>query len=304
MVFLKDILKKYFFQRLCNRGKSFLYKKFGIGIYAIELKKSCLKICVNLADRCQRSLALSLLQHDIDKGVDFNEDIVDIQFLNMVLKEGDIFFDIGSNIGIYSLFAAKKVGVNGQIHCFEPFSENLATLYKNIKLNEFENVFHVNGHGLLDKPVMASFKKPLFGGSGLGMFVNKENLNNGIERVVELKVDTLDNYVSQNNIKKINFIKIDVEGAESRVLQGGTVTLKNLRPTYIQLEFGDPHPSSVGGASTAKDLYLFMKKFGYGAYYFGPDKKSLNYEEIDDVIQNAAGRHINLIFEYNQQNSI
>jgi FkbM family methyltransferase len=71
----------------------------------------------------------------------------ELTFLERYLKEGDVFIDVGANIGIFSLVAAKMVGATGKVISFEPTLSTFQRLNENIILNNFTNILPINAAG-------------------------------------------------------------------------------------------------------------------------------------------------------------
>jgi FkbM family methyltransferase len=131
-------------------------------------------------------------------------------------------FDIGANVGWYSLNISKKFpGI--KIHAFEPIPKTFRYLNDNIKLNGLKNIT-TNTFGLSnsDKNVLFYYYKE---GSGNSSLVNLSNRGEEMSS----KVYELDNYVKNNNLR-VDFIKCDVEGAELFVFEGALKTLKDQKP--------------------------------------------------------------------------
>ena len=132
------------------------------------------------------------------------------------LKAGDVVVDAGAGpCGVFTVFAAKGVGERGLVIAIEPERNNLENLKENIKINNLENVIVVS-KGLWDKKV----KKKL----GLKEYSLVWDSKKG---AVEIEVDVLDNILVDLGISKVNFIKMDIEGAEIQALNGMERTLKN-----------------------------------------------------------------------------
>jgi FkbM family methyltransferase len=157
--------------------------------------------------------------------------------LAILCKPGDIVFDIGANVGSHSLPIAKTVGSTGKVYAFEPVPWALNKLHKNISLNAFNNII-VEPIALSDAPddnaefsLRASFK------TTSQLPVNSDgNLNdnwwNACEKV-KVKVETIDNFVLENNIEKVDLIKLDVDGFEAKVINGATKVLNKYEPVII-----------------------------------------------------------------------
>jgi FkbM family methyltransferase len=140
-------------------------------------------------------------------------------------ETGDVVFDLGAYRGDTVAFFEKYIGPAGYIYAFEPDETNAQYLHQNIKKNRFENVLHVpngvynqNGHFMLTAGE----------GGGSNLFVLKNGQDT--DAVCKIELTTLDSYVEQYGINKIDFVKADIEGCELEMLQGGRRTLKRFYP--------------------------------------------------------------------------
>jgi FkbM family methyltransferase len=133
-------------------------------------------------------------------------------------QKGDIVLDIGANIGTYAMKLGKQIGNNGKIFSIEPDPDTFKELKKNIKLNDLKNIISIN------KAVSNSNDKVKF----YRTKVSCENSLEFKEGAEEIIVDTItvDDFILENKITKVDWIKIDVEGLEIQVLEGAKNTLK------------------------------------------------------------------------------
>ena len=139
------------------------------------------------------------------------------------LKEEDWVVDAGANIGMFSLFASKKVGDKGKIFSFEPVPATQKLLKRNIELNGLKNV-EVVPFALGEKKGELSFSifpESLECSSG---FFDNEGSRETVSQT------TLDAFVEENRIPRIDFIKSDVEGMERNLLAGARNTIKKFKP--------------------------------------------------------------------------
>ncbi|MDR0370778.1 MAG: FkbM family methyltransferase, partial [Prevotellaceae bacterium] len=128
----------------------------------------------------------------------------EIDFMQNSLSEGDVLIDIGANIGLYTLYGAKAVGKSGSVFAFEPFSLNYDNLIKNISINHFSNI-------IVEKKAVSDNSTPI------NIYYDKNEKNSGMassyltEYSHEEQVEsiTLDQYLEDKSLNKINFIKID-----------------------------------------------------------------------------------------------
>lgn len=146
-----------------------------------------------------------------------------MKFIDKILMPSDRFIDIGANVGIMTLLAASKVGVNGTIISIEPLSENVAKLKENITLNNIKNI-DILQIGLSDVAGEFYFTKEDVGSH----MTDIEDSNTEVIKVLQL--DT----VLQNQTEAYNVTKIDVEGMELLVLKGAEESIrKNIMPLII-----------------------------------------------------------------------
>lgn len=154
-----------------------------------------------------------------------------------LVKPGNVCFDIGANIGVYSVMLCHAAGPTGHVHAFEPVSHIRLKLRRNVNLNGFDWVT-VNDVGLGDvesELPMNQVKEGTFR-AGTSSFVKNPTIQQmGDESfdVVPVSITTLDSYVERAGISRFDFAKIDVEGFEINVLRGGRQTLARHRPKII-----------------------------------------------------------------------
>jgi len=129
---------------------------------------------------------------------------------DVTVKQGDIVIDAGAWIGDFSAYAANKGTV---VYAFEPIEENFCYLEETAKLNQPHKVYPVNkGLGNCEGSVPIYLAKS----SVANTILKHRNIP-----YKTVKVTTLDKYVEENNIHKIDFIKADIEGSERDMLMGG-----------------------------------------------------------------------------------
>jgi FkbM family methyltransferase len=158
-------------------------------------------------------------------------------------KQGDIVIDIGAHIGLYTIIGAKRVGAQGKVVAIEADPENFEMLNRNIKLNQLTNVIPLN-YAVYSKETKIKLYLPS-GESGFTKYNTiMPNWINTQEKFVEVNANTLDYLLQLNKIRQeeVNWIKIDVEGAEFEVLKGATNVLSKSKDVAILMELhGPPH---------------------------------------------------------------
>ncbi len=154
-----------------------------------------------------------------------------------LLHPGDVVYDIGANIGWYSLLAARVVGPAGKIIAFEPRVLNAATVQENAAINRLANVTVIPA-AVTDQDGWATF---LDQGSLQGRLGKDDTEAQARRRASKrskhsysvVPVLTLDSWIAEADQKPPSVVKIDVEGAEVGVVRGMTETLRSARPTLI-----------------------------------------------------------------------
>lgn len=148
-----------------------------------------------------------------------------------LLSEESIIFDVGANIGWYSLLFSKKMP-RSKVYSFEPITETYGYLVANIALNGATNLSHFN-LGLSEKEQLSTFYY-FPGGSVLASERNLINCSKATKRICQM--ESLDCFVSNHNIENIDLIKCDVEGGELSVIKGGINSIKKFLPIlFIEL---------------------------------------------------------------------
>lgn len=191
------------------------------------------------------------------------------------LKPGNVFYDIGANVGFFSIIAAKLVGDKGKVYAFEPGEGNANSIRHNARLNNFNHieviekaVSHTSGEGQL---LLAKYS----GGHALATADAPPDLAG------EVTVDlvSIDDLIAQNKIAPPNFVKIDVEGAELDVLKGMTETIKTARPAIIY-EVDD------GDRTAYERKYQELADF-FGSFDYQVTQAENSYDTIDWCVGHA-----------------
>ena len=166
-----------------------------------------------------------------------------IDWIDNNLKEHDVLFDVGANIGLYSLYAA-RLNPTCKVYSFEPESQNYASLCKNIALNSVTNVIPCN-FPLSDRETFDFFYvRELQPGSALHSFGRLSDFR-GASDATPLKQGalstTLDALVGKYGVSQPTLLKIDVDGIEQKILDGAEIVLKSkkLRTILMELSFKD-----------------------------------------------------------------
>src|SRR5919112_4374152 len=152
-------------------------------------------------------------------------------------KEGDIVIDIGAHIGLYTIISSKRVGAQGKVVAIEADPENFEMLNSNIKLNQLTNVIPLN-YAVFSKETKIKLYLPEVESGFTKYKTIMPNWINTQEKFVEVNANTLDYLLQLNQIREeeVNWIKIDVEGAEFEVLKGATNVLYKSKDIALLIE--------------------------------------------------------------------
>ena len=187
----------------------------------------------------------------------------EIDFVSLFLKEGDVFFDIGANIGLFSLYASKIVGQKGSVIAFEPTPETYRRLLKNLKSNNCYNVKTFN-IGLSDNLGVLNFNTSNTGHDAWNSFAKLNELSDS--KTIEVEVDTLDDFIAKTKISNISLVKLDVEGWEKFVLKGACKLLESPSAPPFLVEFTEENAFAAG--YYCGEVYDYLMEFGYSWYKY------------------------------------
>jgi FkbM family methyltransferase len=180
------------------------------------------------------------------------------EFVRQFLKPNDIFFDVGANLGLFTLTAARRVGPSGYVYAFEPSQREARYLRHNLELNHLTNVTIVT-QAVSDQRGTARFAIATDGGNN--SLMKNAHPQQRIQTWQEVEVTTLDAFITAHTVPRINLLKIDVEGGEVNVLRGAANLLNSPQPPTILCEFCDV--TAAGFNSTGRALYDTFVSFGY-----------------------------------------
>jgi FkbM family methyltransferase len=209
-------------------------------------------------------------------------------FVWCYLRPGDVFLDIGANIGVYSLLAACRIAPTGIVHAFEPDPFTFDRLSANVELNGYSNV-QLNQIALSDAREQRELLLSINGFSAYNSFTKPLFDNIEMQKQI-VECTTLDDYIRSNGIQKIDLIKIDVEGWEIHVIAGGHTLLSRADAPTLLVEFNDVLERNAGFSNN--QLYDSLIKLGYSIFRYDPFDKELL---IPQNVTNSELPDLNLI---------
>jgi FkbM family methyltransferase len=190
-----------------------------------------------------------------------------------------ILFDVGANVGLYAALLKQIFIENSEVYCFEPSKKTFERLLINTEATLGINAFNF---GFGDKAAAVT----LFSDaeeSGMASVYPRRLDHFGIKmnNSEEIEIKTIDDFCLENHIERINFLKIDVEGNEMKVLHGADRLIKANAIDFIQFEFGG---TNIDSKTYFQDFYYLLKD-KYYIYRIVKDGlyRITNYRELYEI---------------------
>lgn len=195
-----------------------------------------------------------------------------------------VIFDVGANVGFISCVLAKRYAEGGVVHSYEPDPLNAQQLSLNVKLNSLENM-HVHQMALQDDENIESIDFNI-----RRLLDGDNNENRGISSLLDIELgrkskkrvvaSTIDKEILRLKLKKLDFIKIDVKGAESLVLKGAYHSILKYKPV-IQYELSNVIDKLAGVNNTATS-FEFLKNQNYRQFCIQDETNLIELFNVDD----------------------
>ncbi len=180
------------------------------------------------------------------------------EILSKYIKEGMTVVEAGANHGSETVIIGKLIGEKGMLYAFEPLPTLIERLSINIKINKQEDYVRVVPFALgeLEQTIQFHIADERLSNQGMGSKYEFSLATKSIS-VEQL---TLDKWVERTNISVIDFIKIDIQGAELDLLRGGADTIKRWKP-ILYLEADEVQTNN--GHTTLEDIFSCLSGYGY-----------------------------------------
>jgi FkbM family methyltransferase len=177
------------------------------------------KFCSRITRRVQ-----NFLIEDMYASMSSHEDEI-VEHFNP--KEGDVVVDIGAAFGFYTILSSKRVGLNGKVVAIEAQPDSCEMLNQNIKLNRLANVITLNYAAYSKKSKLRLYDS---------YSIIQGRAENNSQKYIEVNANTLDHLMQLQGISEVNWIKIDVEGAELEVLKGAVNIISRSKDISLLIE--------------------------------------------------------------------
>ena len=200
------------------------------------------------------------------------------------VPEGGVCWDAGTDRGWFSLLMGRLVGNQGRIDSFEAFPPNYRKLEANVTINKFSWV-HPYNVAVSDSVGQMHFIPPcdattyhvsfLNNCSGVGYLTKSAQPGS-----IQVLTTTLDQHTEESGIERLDFIKMDIEGAELAALRGATRTISRFRPK-LAVEYNRETARRAG--SSIEELDDLLENYGYERFMFSGRLEKLRLEKWKDV---------------------
>lgn len=197
-------------------------------------------------------------------------------FVRRFLRPGDIFVDVGANIGLYTLIAARCVGTRGHVFAFEPVVQTFERLKHNVAVNRLQNATLVPlalSDQIEERPLTVS-REGYQAWSSLGQPSHGQTSEQEL-----VSCTTWDAFAEEHHLLgRVCLMKIDIEGWELHFLLGARRALADQRPPHLMIEFTEENARNAG--TTCAELYYQLENLGYQMYRINSGSKSLVREPL------------------------
>lgn len=213
-----------------------------------------------------------------------------------IIKPGDIFLDLGANIGYFSLLAAKLVGEKGKVFSFEPEPRNFYYLQKNIEINNYKNIYPfqkaVSNINDMIELFICDYDS---GHHTINQYEGIEVYSHGRptqKKSIKIEAVKLDDFL-KDKTDRVDIVKMDIEGAEALAIEGMKNILKNNKNIKILMEFF-PLLIQKMGDSPEKLIKTLIEDLEFNIFVVGRDY-SMEKEQKDLTIVNDFNELMSLM---------
>lgn len=194
-----------------------------------------------------------------------------------VLRPAMVVIDAGANVGQQTLLASTAVGEGGSVHSFEPVPQIFETLSHHVAMNGLRNV-HLNRRALWSEETELTLGLPAGHDGNKGAYSVRAARESTAVSAPAIRLDT---YVAAQRLKRVDAIKLDIEGAEPFAIRGARETLREFSPLIFIEIYRD---GLTGMGSSPRELWDEIAPLGYHAWEVGYGPAQVRrLDSFDDI---------------------
>lgn len=214
------------------------------------------------------------------------------RFLMLNLPDGGHFLDIGAHYGYFSLIAARSVGTGGLVQCLEPSAESYRILSANVDKLDNVTAYRMAVSDTTDKVTFYEFANlhSEYNSSTVKQFETEEWFRNAPPKEIVVEATTIDTIVRSQQFRP-DVIKIDVEGAEDKVIRGGSAYFQASSPKIV-LEYLEPARDNTPHKAALK----MLRGCGYNSHAINDDGTLSRVDDIDAYLKAKGLDSDNIVF--------
>jgi FkbM family methyltransferase len=206
--------------------------------------------------------------------------------ITKVVESGDVCLDVGANFGWYTTLLQKLCGSSGAVHAFEPVPDTFVTLQNNVELLSDSSNVSINNVALGDAP--GNIEMHVFAGLPNG-HSSLSTMGRSDYKTVASPMITLDSYLEDRGIAKVDFIKVDIEGAELMFLKGAAKLFAQPVPPIWMIEMA--LGTTRGFDYLPDDLIVFLRERADYEFY-AVDELTLTLRKIEGFAPDDIGANV------------
>jgi FkbM family methyltransferase len=211
---------------------------------------------------------------------------IETKILQHITKRSKVVIDVGANVGYYTVELAKLLETSGELLSFEPVEATFSQLRKNVELNQLEKKVKTFQLGLSNSITETEIFLPKISGSSAASLRNLHPEEEFESQVI--KISTLDYVVGSLGITDCNLIKIDVEGGELQVIEGGIETISKFKPII----FAELLRKWSKAFSYNPNIVLFLlQELGYSCWGVSGELREISIFQETDLETNFLFIH-------------
>jgi len=218
---------------------------------------------------------------------DMRHEAYELSLFKQELQDANIVFDIGANIGLYSLVASRAIKNEGKVYSFEPDPISFSNLQHNIEGNSIQNVILIN-KAVSSKNGLAKLSSSYSETMRTLNYLTTTPENS--KKTIDIETISLDDFFKTRS-QKVDVIKIDVEGWEFEAFKGMTNLIKTNSTLKIFLEF-DPY-ALTRSATNIPEFINFLHSSGFIFYNIDEKKKEKKLVDKNWLLNYAKNTNLN-----------